>query len=88
MKNVSVVVIMKINELKKHFDEEKDPMFNDNFIAGINTPDGIVTYHIKLKYWEMFSIPELERAPKYDGYDSSDVIERVYSLSRIKNNNR
>ena len=41
---------------KKHFDEEKDPMFNDNFIAGINTPDGIVTYHIKLKYWEMFSI--------------------------------
>ena len=73
---------------KKHFDEEKDPMFNDNFIAGINTPDGIVTYHIKLKYWEMFSIPELERAPKYDGYDSSDVIERVYSLSRIKNNNR
>jgi len=29
---------------KKHFDEEKDSMFNDNFIAGINTPDGIVTY--------------------------------------------
>lgn len=69
---------------KKHFDEENDPMFNDSFIAGINTPDGIVTYHIKLKYWEMFSIPELERAPKYDGYDSIDVIERVYSLSKIK----
>ena len=57
-------------------------MFNDNFIAGINTPDGIVTYHIKLKYWEMFSIPELERAPKYDGYDSSDVIDRVLSLNK------
>jgi len=32
----------------------------------------------------MFSIPKLERAPKYDGYDSVDVIERVYSLSKIK----
>lgn len=69
---------------KKHFDDENDPMFDGNFIAGINTPDGIVTYHIKLKYWEKFCIPELERAPKYDGYDSFDVIERVYSLSKIK----
>ena len=37
---------------KKHFDEENDPMFNDSFIAGINTPEGVATYHIKLKYWK------------------------------------
>lgn len=73
---------------KKHFDEENDPMFNDSFIAGINTPEGVATYHVKLKYWEMFNIPELERAPKYEQYDSDDVIERVYSLSKIKINNR
>ena len=34
---------------KKHFDEENDSMFSDSFIAGINTPEGIATYHIKLK---------------------------------------
>ena len=73
---------------KKHFDEENDPMFNDSFIAGINTPEGVATYHIKLKYWEMFNIPELERAPKYEQYDSDDVIDRVYSLSKIKIKNR
>ena len=73
---------------KKHFDEENDPMFNDSFIAGINTPDGIATYHIKLKYWNMFDIPEIDRAPKYEQYDSDDVIERVYSLSKIKIKNR
>lgn len=73
---------------KKHFDEENDPMFNDSFIAGINTPDGIATYHIKLKYWNMFDIPEIDRAPKYEQYDSDDVIERVYSLSKSKINNR
>lgn len=73
---------------KKHFDEENDPMFNDSFIAGINTLEGVATYHVKLKYWEMFNIPKLERAPKYEQYDSDDVIERVYSLSKIKINNR
>ena len=40
-------------------------MFLIIFIARINTPDGIATYHIKLQYWDLFDIPELERAPKY-----------------------
>ena len=67
---------------KKHFDEENDPMFNDSFIAGINTPAGVVTYHIKLKYWEIFNIPELDRAPRYDSYSNEDVIDRVLSLNK------
>ena len=41
---------------RKHFDEENDPMFEGDFIAGINTPDGIASYHIKLKYWDLFHI--------------------------------
>ena len=31
---------------KKHFDEENDPMFDDSFIAGINTPEGMATYDL------------------------------------------
>lgn len=34
-------------KLRKHFDEENDPMFNGSFIADINTPEGIGIYHIK-----------------------------------------
>ena len=67
---------------KKHFDEENDPMFNDSFIAGSNTPEGIAAYHVKLKYWEMFDVPELERAPSYDSYCNEDVIDRVLSLNK------
>ena len=67
---------------KKHFDEENDPMFFDSFIAGINTPDGIATYHIKLQYWDLFDIPELKRAPKYEFYSSDESLERVLSLSK------
>ena len=57
-------------------------MFNDSFIAGINTPEGVATYHIKLKYWEMFNIPELDRAPRYELYSSEDVIDRILSLNK------
>lgn len=65
---------------KKHFDEENDPMFEDCFIIGINTPTGEATYHIKLKYWEIFDVPEIEHAPKYDGYSSDEVLKRLQTL--------
>lgn len=67
---------------KKHFDEENDPMFFDSFIAGINTPEGITTYHIKLKYWDLFDVTELEKAPKYDNYNNEEVLKRILSLKK------
>ena len=57
-------------------------MFGGNFIAGINTPEGVVTYHIKLKYWDLFEVLELERAPKYDNYSSNEVLQRIQSLTK------
>ena len=65
---------------RKHFDEENYPMFNDDFIAGINTPLGMATFHLKRKYWDMLQVPVLERAPQYDHYSSEDVMVRIYSL--------
>jgi hypothetical protein len=67
---------------KKHFDEENDPMYNDDFLAGINTSEGVVTYHIKLKYWDLFDIPEIERGPKYDGYNNNEALRRIISLTK------
>ncbi len=65
---------------RKHFDEEHDPMFNGDFIAGINTPKGIASY----QYWDLFDIPEIDRAPKYDNYTPDDVMSRILSLSKFK----
>lgn len=67
---------------KKHYDEENDPMFSGDFIAGINTPDGIATYHIKLEYWDLFEVQELEKAPKYDNYSNDEVLRRLLSLTK------
>lgn len=64
----------------KHFDEENDPMFEGDFIAGIFTPTGPITQHLKLKFWDDLNVQEIERAPQYDGYTEEDVKERVKSL--------
>lgn len=65
---------------KKHFDEENDPMFNGDFVAGVFTPTGLSTFHFKLEHWDTFKITELERAPKYDGYSDRESFERIMSL--------
>ena len=67
---------------RKQYDEENDPMFSGDFIAGINTPEGIATYHIKLQYWDLFNVPELERAPRYDNYSNEEVLKRILSLNK------
>ena len=67
---------------KKHYDEENDPMFSGDFIAGINTPKGIATYHIKLQYWDLFDVLKLERVTKYDNYENDEVTKRILSLKK------
>ena len=67
---------------KRHFDEENDPMFDDDFIAGINTPDGMATQHLKMKFWDDLHVRELDRAPKYDNYTEEDVKVRIKSIKK------
>ena len=70
---------------KKHHDDD-DPMFDDMFIVGIETPKGQATYHYHLEYWDLFDVPELERAPEYDGHTPGQAIERIASLITLNEN--
>ena len=54
-------------------------MYQDYFIAGINTPLGQYTYHQHIDYWDKFNIKEIEKAPEWDGHKPSDII-RLNSL--------
>lgn len=73
---------------RQHFDNDSDPMYDGSFICGINTPEGLATYHIKEEYWDLFEIPELPKAPKYDNYSQDEVFSRLLSISETKNNQR
>lgn len=54
-------------------------MFDDSFVVGFNTPQGQYSYHYSLKYWDMFDVTELDKAPEYDGHKPEDI-ERLLSL--------
>lgn len=62
----------------KHHD---GTMYNDYFIVGIDTVEGQYTYHYHKKYWSLFDVDELPKAPKYDGHKPEDVT-RLFSLLR------
>lgn len=61
---------------KQHHDES---MFKDSFIVGIETPIGQYSYHYNIKYWDMFDVKEVERAPEWDGHKPEDI-DRLLTL--------
>lgn len=56
-------------------------MFSGMFVVGIDTPNGQATYHYDFEpYWNLFRVPELKRAPAFDGHTSDQAIERIGAL--------
>ena len=69
---------------RKHYDEEKDSIssFNDDFITGLYTPDGPVSFHFKNKEANNFNhLDWIESSPKYDNYDHDEFMNRLNSLA-------
>lgn len=61
-------------------------MFEGMFVVGINTLKGQFSYHYDIEpYWEYFKVPEVERAPEWDGHTEDDALERLSSLLTIYN---
>ena len=72
-----------------HYDEENDPMFNGDFMVGLYTPKGPISYHFKLKYLEDFSHLEfLPRGPKYDNYTEDDKNDRINLVAQMIADNK
>lgn len=80
-----MILFLTICKLKpelswRSFKHHDDTMFDDYFVAGINTPEGQLTYHYNKKYWYLFDgIKTLEKSPIYDGHTSQDI-GRLLSL--------
>ena len=67
-----------------HYDEENDPMFDGDFMVGLYTPKGPISYHFKLQYLEDFAHLEfLPRGPKYDNYSEEEKNERLNYISEM-----
>lgn len=51
------------------------------FIVSAMLPTGLISNHYKAEDWELFKIPEVEKAKyEFDGHTSTDVLNRLSSL--------
>lgn len=55
-------------------------MFDGMFIVGVCTPEGHATYHYDLPDWDLFKVPEIPHAPKFDGHTPEDAINRIKNM--------
>lgn len=54
-------------------------MFDDYFIVGIDTKEGQCSYHYDMKYWDIYDVEVLDKAPIYDGHQPEDIV-RLLSI--------
>jgi len=62
---------------KKHADGN---MFPGWFIAGMDLPSGVITYHLPVNMWDMLDgsgVETKESAPEWDGHLPADVVSRL-----------
>lgn len=58
----------------KSWKHEDGTMFEDDFIVGV-TIEGVgdYSYHYNEEYWELFDVPVVANAPRYDGHKPEDI---------------
>lgn len=73
-----------VHKSRLHSDGEV-PFGDDNwFIVMAELPTGQISNHYEMKDWDLFDIPEKDKANVYDGHSPQDVYER---LVKYLNNN-
>ena len=64
---------------KSHLHADGTMFSNDWFIVGIDTPEGMYSYHYHVEHWDKYTVKELQFAPAWDGHTPKDV-GRLLSL--------
>ena len=66
----------------------KVPFDDDNwFIVMAELPTGQISNHYEIKDWDLFDIPEKEKANTWDGHTPQDVYKRLIKYLNNKLNN-
>ncbi len=63
---------------RKHSDGSE---WKNWFLLGYGFFEGEqITYHLPIEYWDRCHVPELKKAPPWDGHSPEDVLERIRAL--------
>ena len=53
----------------------------ERFIVCAMLPDGLISNHYKAKDWDLFKVPEVEKALyEFDGHTGHDTLERIKNI--------
>ena len=52
-------------------------MLDGWFIAGLELPQGQISYHLPAEWWPLIQLPHHDFAPQWDGYDANDCLDRM-----------
>lgn len=47
------------------------------FVIVAQLPTGQITNHYKGEHWDLFHVPEVDRAPEYDGHTPQEAAQRL-----------
>lgn len=73
-----------VHKSRLHSDGEI-PFGDDNwFIVMAELPTGQISNHYEMKDWDLFDIPEKDKANVYDGHSPQDVYERLVKYLKNK----
>ena len=74
----------EVHKSRLHSDGEI-PFGDPNwFIVMAELPTGQISNHYEMKDWDLFDIPEKERANTWDGHSQQDVYERLVNYLNNK----
>lgn len=65
--------------VKSYRHSDGEPCFGKEnyFVVVAQLPTGQISNHYKGKHWDLFKIPEVKKAPKWDGHTPQDVAKRL-----------
>ena len=71
--------------VKSHRHGDGEPCFGGGwFIAMAQLPTGQVSNHYEDRFWELFRVPEAEKAPEWDGHTPNDAADRLESFLEMR----
>ena len=73
-----------VHKSKKHSDGTI-PFGDENwFIVMAELPTGQISNHYEMRDWDLFNVPEKEKANPYDGHSLQDVVKRLRDFLTLK----
>ena len=83
---------LMLKNLKAKYDVHKSWKHHDGedcfgggwFIVSAMLPTGLISNHYKAEDWELFQVPEVEKALfEFDGHTGADVLKRLKNLTQV-----